>query len=233
MYHEPFLGGGVLFFDLQPERAVLSDRNINLIKTYKAIKDNVNLVIDELKKHKRKHSKKYYLEIRSKLCPSFENHVLASMFVYLNKTCYNGLYRVNQEGRFNVPMGSYKNPNILDEENLLNCSQVLKNASVKIKDYSQVVAKEGDFVYFDPPYHGTFDQYDSNKFREEDHKNLSEFCAYLNSIKVKFMLSNSNNEFIKKLFSKYNIEEVSSKRFVSCKSEQRGDCVELIIRNYG
>lgn len=232
MYHEPFLGGGALFFDLQPEETNLSDRNINLIKTYSAIKDNVHLVIDELKKHKKNHAKKYYLNIRSKLRPVLENHILAGMFIYLNKTCYNGLYRVNKDGHFNVPLGSYKNPCILDEENLINCSQALKGVSIKIKDYSQIAAKEDDLIYFDPPYHGTYDQYDSNKFSEKDHRNLSELCSRLNSSKIKFMLSNSNNEFIRKLFKKYKIEEVESKRFVSCKSEQRGNHSELIIRNY-
>ena len=231
-YHEPFVGGGALFFEHQPEKAYLSDINPFLIQSYKAIKNDVDKVIEELENHKKKHSREYYLKLREKLFPNLEDHIIAGLFIYLNKTCYNGLYRVNKAGKFNVPIGSYTKPSILDKENLINCSKSLQKAQIEINHFYNVEIKEHDFVYLDPPFYGTFDQYDPNKFVPEQHEKLASFCEKIQQKKAKFMLSNSDNEFIRNLYKKFNIEIVKSKRFISCKANQRGSQPELIIRNY-
>ncbi len=229
-YHEIFLGGGALFFYLQSKKSFLSDINPHLIITYEAIKKDVEKVILQLAEHKKNHSEEYYLKIRSEFSLDHEKHVIAGMFIYLNKTCYNGLYRVNQKGIFNVPSGKYTNPPILDKDNLRNCSIVLQNTTIKIMDYTDVVPNKNDFVYLDPPYYNTYDQYSSRKI---DHKKLSVFCNVLNDDGVKFMLSNSNDDSIQKLYRKFHIEKIEAGRSISCKADQRKKTKELIIRNYG
>ena len=231
-YHEPFVGGGALYFALQPKEAYLSDYNFHLIITYQAVRDDVEGLIRQLKYHERLHNKEYYLKARQKLFREKENTKLAALFIYLNKTCFNGLYRVNAGGGFNVPMGDYKNPLILDEENLRNASKLLQSADITQHSFEQTKIHKGDFYYIDPPYHETYDGYNGNGFGDEMHTKLAEFCRKIDAKGGYFMVSNSDTPFVRELYKGYHIEIVSASRMVSCKAHQRGKENELIIRNY-
>lgn len=231
-YHEPFMGGGALYFAIQPKEAFLSDVNFHLVITFKAVRDDVEGLIRQLKVHQRLHNKEYYLKARKKLFTEKDTTKLSALFIYLNKTCFNGLYRVNKGGGFNVPMGDYKNPNILDEENLRNASKVLQNAEIKQHGFEHTKIYKNDFYYLDPPYHETYSQYDGSGFGDKEHQKLAEFCYKIHQKSSKFMLSNSDTPFVRDLYKGYNIEIVSASRNVSCKAHQRGKENELIIRNY-
>ncbi len=232
-YFEPFIGGGALFFALNPEKAYLSDINFYLIITYRSIRDNVNKVISNLKTHKQKHNLEYFRNARIRLGKEQNPFVVASLFIYLNKTCYNGLYRVNKSGLFNVPMGKYDNPAILDEDNLKACSKFLQNTEIYQHDFSQLKPKEKQFFYIDPPYHETYSSYDGAGFGDKEHEKLANFCHEIDKQGGYFMLSNSDTKFIRKLYDGYRIEVVSASRFISCKANERNKKNELIIRNYG
>jgi DNA adenine methylase len=231
-YHEPFMGGGALYFSVQPDTAYLADINFPLVITYNAVKNDVDTLIRKLKLHEKNHDKDYYLKMREKIATEKDPTTLASIFIYLNKTCYNGLYRVNKSGKFNVPMGNYKTPNILDEANLRNCSQLLQNAVIEQHTFSQDKIVKDDFYYLDPPYHETYDSYSNGGFGDEAHSKLAEYCKKIDQKGGFFMLSNSDTPFVRKLYKGYNIEKVSASRFVSCKAHQRGKEDELLIRNY-
>lgn len=231
-YCEPFLGGGALFFTAQPERAYLSDVNFPLVLTFLAVRDDVDRLIANLRLHADKHGKEYYLQSRERFARERDATKIGALLIYLNKTCYNGLYRVNKNGIFNVPIGSYSEPAILDEENLRAASRALQDAEIKHHEFSQVKIERQNFYYLDPPYHRTFDGYDSSRFGDEDHKRLAEFCRELDRAGCFFMVSNSDNTFIRSLYRGFNIERVRASRFVSCKPHQRGKYDELIIRNY-
>ena len=232
-YYEIFLGGGALFFEIRPSRAVLCDINDKLISTYKTIKKSPELVIKELKKHQLNNSKEYYYKKRAQFNKEKDSIKLASLFIYLNKVGFNGLYRVNQSGGFNVPFGKYKNPKIVDEENILNVSKILKKAKIYMKSFDQVKVEKGAFYYLDPPYHKTYDQYDKNQFNFELHKTLASFCKKLNKRGALFMLSNSDTPEIRKLYKEFKIEPIEVGKSVSCKSDGRKKEKELVIRNYG
>ena len=232
-YHECFLGGGALYFALQPKEAFLSDVNFHLILTFKAVRDDVDALIAQLKIHARLHDKEYYLKARQKLFKEKEATKIAALFIYLNKTCFNGLYRVNSSGGFNVPMGDYDNPQILDEENLRNASKVLKDTDIEQHSFLQEHVYKNDFYYLDPPYHETYEGYSSGGFGDAEHQQLAEFCHTIHKKGGYFMLSNSDTPFVRNLYKGYNIEIVSASRMVSCKANQRGKQDELIIRNYG
>ena len=243
-YFEPFIGGGALFFSLEPENAFISDLNCELINTYKVVKDNVEDLIKELLKYKNE--KEFYYKIReldrdlsgyNKLSPIQK----AARFIYLNKTCYNGLYRVNKNGQFNVPFGKYKNPKICDIENLKKCSQILKNNIIDIKcgDFSIILdyVRPKDFVYFDPPYvplnnTSNFTSYTSDGFGAETQCKLEQVCKELTNEGVFWMLSNSYTEFILELYKNYNIHIVHAKRSINCRGNSRGKIKEVIITNY-
>ena len=231
-YYEPFLGGGALFFAIQPNKAYLSDINFHLIITFRAVRDDADRLIHNLKIHDSKNNKDYYLKARERLHKEQDPTKIASLFIYLNKTCFNGLYRVNKSGKFNVPIGSYKNPNILDEENLLNSSTTLKGAKIHQRSFLQTNLEKGAFYYLDPPYHETYSGYNGGGFGEKEHKLLALFCKKIDEVGGCFMLSNSDTELVNKLYKTYNIERVSASRSVSCKAHQRGKENELIIRNY-
>jgi len=154
------------------------------------------------------------------------------LFIYLNKTCYNGLYRVNKSGLFNVPMGKYTNPVILDEDNLRACSKFLRNVTIKQNSFVHCNPQKDQFYYLDPPYHETFSNYDGNGFKGKEHEKLAEFCNKINAKKGFFMLSNSDTPFIRELYKGYNTEIISAARFISCKANGRNKQNELIIRNY-
>ena len=231
-YHEPFLGGGALYFALKPKEAYLSDVNLHLIVSFQAVRDDVEGLIKQLKIHQRLHNKEYYLKARTKLFKEKDPTKLAALFVYLNKTCFNGLYRVNSSGGFNVPMGDYKDPAILDEENLRNVSQVLQGADISQHGFDQTKIFKGDFYYIDPPYHETYEGYSSGGFGDKEHQQLAEFAHEIDKKGGFFMLSNSDTPFVRELYKGYTIEIVSASRMVSCKGHQRGKENELLIRNY-
>ncbi len=238
-YYEPFVGGGALLFELMPEKAVIGDVNYDLINAYLVIRDKVEELIASLKKHKNE--KDYYYAIRSLDPNTLDPVERASRFIYLNRTCYNGLWRVNSKGEFNVPFGRYKNPKICDEENLRVVSEYLRSANVKIVygDYKETLktAKEGDFVYLDPPYApvsktANFTEYAKNGFSLRDQEELADVFTELDKKGCYVMLSNSDTEFVKSLYKGYLIEKVRANRPINCISHKRKNYCELIVRNY-
>ena len=216
-YFEPFIGGGALFFELQPSNAYISDMNEELINLYNVVKNDVYELIEELKKHEI--SKEYFMNIRNidrtKNYKKWSNIQKASRFIYLNRTCFNGMYRVNSKGEFNVPFGNYKNPRIIDERNLINCSNLLQKTEIRNTDFSEILnyVQNGDFVYFDPPYvplneTSSFTSYTKDGFDIDMQFKLREVCDELDSRGVKFMLSNSDTKFVNELYENYNIKKV-------------------------
>ena len=231
-YNEPFIGGGALFFAVQPTKAALSDINFHLILTYKAVRDDVENLIAALKIHQSRHGKDYFTQARLRLSREKDPTKIAALLIYLNKTCFNGLYRVNRAGAFNVPMGSYKDPALFEEDVLRNDSMILQGVQLEQRHFSQVEIGREDFFYLDPPYHKTYDGYNGSGFGDDEHKKLAELCKEIDESKAFFMLSNSDTPFIRDLYKGFTIEIVSASRSVSCKAHQRGKENELIIRNY-
>ena len=240
-YLEPFAGGAALYFKLQPRRAYLADINLDLINTYRVIKSNVEGLIRDLSTYV--YSKDYFYWIRDiERQPEYRDWSpiqRASRFIYLNKTCFNGLYRVNSQGFFNTPFGRYKNPTICDAYNLRACSRLLQNTEVVMTSFIAVEeeARAGDFVYFDPPYHprsGTacFTEYAAGGFGAVGQAELKALCERLNRKGVKFMVSNSDTDLIWDLYRAFNIERVAALRAINSKAERRGHINELVIRNY-
>lgn len=240
-YFEPFIGGGALFFELQPEQAYISDMNDELINLYSIVRDNVYELIDDLSKHEV--SKEYFLEIRNidrtEKYAELSDVERASRFIYLNRTCFNGMYRVNSQGQFNVPFGHYKNPRIIDENNLLNCSELLKKTEIKCADFSEILTKvqKGDFVYFDPPYvplneTSSFTSYTKDGFDIDMQFKLRDVCDELDSMSVKFMLSNSDTKLVNELYANYEIKKVFASRQINANADGRGKITEVLVRNY-
>jgi DNA adenine methylase len=247
-YYEPFLGGGAVFFELfsrgqlKDKKVILSDINCELINTYNTIKNNPQQLITNLTYYKKEHSKEFYYEIREldrkENYKNLSNIEKATRFIYLNKTCFNGLYRVNKKGYFNTPIGSYKNPNIDDADTILNASEALQNTIILNQSFKEVLqyAKQNDLVYFDPPYFplnetSNFTSYDSNCFLESEQFELFEVFDKLSDKKVKVIQSNSDTSFIKNLYKQYNIDIVNANRFINSKSNGRGKINEVLIRN--
>ncbi len=240
-YFEPFIGGGALFFELQPENGYISDRNPELINLYSVVRDNVYELIRDLNKHEV--SKEYFLKIRN-LDRTDEYSLLsdiekASRFIYLNRTCFNGMYRVNSHGQFNVPFGNYKNPRIVDANNLINCSKLLKNTEIRCADFSEVLNKveKADFVYFDPPYvplneTSSFTSYTKEGFDLDMQFKLREVCDELDALGVKFMLSNSDTKLVNELYSNYEIKKFFASRAINANASGRGRITEVLVKNY-
>lgn len=240
-YFEPFIGGGALFFELQPDNAYISDLNEELINLYKVVRDNVEELITDLQKHDI--SKEYFIEIRNidrtEEYKNWSNVKKASRFIYLNRTCFNGMYRVNSKGEFNVPFGHYKNPRILDENNLINCSNLLQRTEIRHADFSEILkkVKKGDFVYFDPPYvplseTSSFTSYTKDGFDLDMQFKLRDVCDELDSIGVKFLLSNSDTKLVNELYENYNIKKVFASRQINANADGRGKITEVLVRNY-
>ena len=240
-YFEPFIGGGALFFELQPDNAYISDMNEELINLYFVVRDSVDELVHDLNKHEI--SKEYFLKIRNldRMEKYFKlsNVERASRFIYLNRTCFNGMYRVNSKGEFNVPFGNYKNPRIIDENNLLNCSELLKKTEIKCADFSEIIHKvqKGDFVYFDPPYvplneTSSFTSYTKDGFDIDMQFKLRDVCDELDSMGVKFMLSNSDTKLVNELYVNYNIKKVFASRQINANANGRGKITEVLVRNY-
>lgn len=239
-YFEPFVGGGAVFFDLLPERALLSDLNNELVITYNVIKNNVEGLIKALKKHKT--DKEYFLKIRSQDPKKLSDLSVASRFVFLNRTGFNGLYRVNSRGEFNVPFGKYNNPLICDSDNLRKASKALKSVEIKKQDYKAVLkkAKKGDFVYFDPPYYpisktASFTSYTKESFLEKEQIELRDTFIELNKRGCFLMLSNSDTPFINEIYSGFKgvkINKVEAGRMINSDASKRGKITEVLITNY-
>ena len=240
-YFEPFIGGGALFFAIQPENAYISDINPELINLYNVIKNDVDSLIEDLRRYKNTEEEFYKIRNldRKPSYKKFSKVRKASRFIYLNKTCYNGLYRTNSDGYFNVPFGFYKNPNIIDEKNLKVCSELLKKTEIALSPFSAIESKikTGDFVYFDPPYMpisktSSFTKYYKDDFDVDAQFELKELCDRLTKKRVYFMLSNSYSELILNLYKQYNIKKIRAIRAINCKAAKRGAIDELIITNY-
>jgi len=236
-YYEPFVGGGALFFALSPTRAVLSDMNEELVNVYVVLRDSVEEVIDLLKTYPM--DKDFYYRLRAVEPSELSPVQRACRFIYLNKTCYNGLYRVNSKGRFNVPYGRYRNRTICDEVGLRQASRTLKGVTIMAADFEESVrsATGGDFVYFDPPYHplsesSNFTGYIPDGFGDVEQSRLARVARELSARGVYVMISNSDTEFVRSLYAGFRIERVWARRSINCKQDRRGPVSELIITNY-
>jgi DNA adenine methylase len=234
-YYEPFLGGGALFFYLQPHRAVLSDINPELVNVYICIRDRVEDVIHWLEHHAAHHNQDYYYQVRAIVPGTAAQR--AARLVYLNKTCFNGLYRVNAQGQFNVPMGRYKNPKICDPALLRSVSVALKDTTILECNFEQVLAKatsEADFVYFDPPYHplsatSNFTGYSRDSFTESHQIRLRDVFVQLAAQGVKVMQSNSDCPFIRDLYKGFQIYTIEAARAINVNPAKRGKITEVLI----
>ena len=242
-YYEPFIGGGALLFSLQPKKAVINDSNAELINCYKIIKNSLDELIEDLKNHKN--DEYYYYDIRDwdreKSFQSKTEVQRASRIIFLNKTCYNGLFRVNSQGQFNVPFGKYKNPNILDIAVLKAVNKYLNENQVRIlnSDFQEAVkdAKRGDFIYLDPPYDpvsetASFTGYDVNGFNKQEQRRLKEVFDDLNSRGCHILLSNACTEFIEDLYKDYLHTKISAIRAINCNGKKRGKVDEILVKNY-
>ena len=246
-YFEPFVGGGAVLFELQPNQAIVNDINKELINVYSVIQNNVDELIETLSnQNEYSNTSDCYYRVREldrepKKYNKLTGIERAARILYLNKTCYNGLYRVNSMGEFNSPFGSYKNPNIVNEVTLKAVSKYFNEYNIKFLngDFEKVLktAKKGDFVYFDPPYApisktSNFTGYNENGFGENEQIRLKEVCDSLNKKGVKFLLSNSDCEFIRDLYRDYNIATIKAKRAINSNGNNRGAISEVLIRNY-
>lgn len=234
-YYEPFLGGGSVFFSLHPLNACLSDENRWLIDSYTALKEDWQHVADCL--DKMINTEQEFLRIRSIDPWSLNLFERASQFIYLNKTCFRGLFRVNGNGGFNVPYGAYDR-RYFDPDNFKAVSETLANVELKCCDFEFGLygINQHDFVYFDPPYYklggySDFNRYTAKQFREKDHFRLAALCRELDSKGIKWAISNSNTEFVKNLFSGFNLYEISARREINLNSQNR-TVTELLITNY-
>jgi len=240
-YHEPFLGGGALFFETQPAAAVLSDANEELIGCYRAVRRHVNEVILLLAEHRARHSDAYFYEMRSRWnekesAPGDPER--AAAFIYLNKTCYNGLWRVNSKGRFNVPVGRYTNPTLFDAERLQGAARLLRHAVLAAGSFERVLdeAEAGDFVYFDPPYvpvsaTANFASYTKDVFGLSDQKRLAQVFRELDERGCAVMASNSDAPVVRRLYAGFKIERVFCSRAINSNARSRGAVREVIISN--
>jgi len=236
-YHEPFVGGGALFFYVCPKGAHLSDLNEELINAFLVVKSDCENLLRSLKRHEN--TAEYYYRIRALDPEGLDPVERASRFIYLNKTCYNGLYRVNKQGRFNVPFGRYKNPVYADECQLRLASKALQDADVRVADFEMVLdqAKPGDFVYFDPPYQpvsntSNFTSYTAGVFDEGEQRRLAAVFRELDRKGCYVMLSNSDSPLIHDLYSGFRIKTLMAKRYINCKGDRRGAIPEALVLNY-
>lgn len=243
-YYEPFVGGGAVLLHLQPSKAVINDINEELINLYIVIKTNIEELIEDLKRHKNEAD--YYYTIREldrdrERYENLTNVQRASRIIYLNKTCYNGLFRVNQQGEFNTPFGRYKNPNIINEEVLRAVNNYFNEAEITFKcgDFEEAVKgiRKGSFVYLDPPYDpvsnsANFTGYDKGGFNRDEQERLKRLCDSLDKKGIRFLLSNSATDYILDLYKDYRIEIVQAKRPINSRGDKRGEVNEVLVRNY-
>ncbi|WP_156930197.1 Dam family site-specific DNA-(adenine-N6)-methyltransferase [Mycoplasma elephantis] len=246
-YFEPFVGGGALLFKLQPKKFVINDINKELMITFECFKNKttINNLINTLKEHEKNHSENYFLHIRKMDQESnfFElpNYIIAARFIYLNKACFNGMYRVNSKGFFNVPSGKKKKINSFNFQNFMNLLTYFKNSKniFYTKNFAKSLSsvQSNDFIYFDPPYDNleskkTFDSYNKNSFGKEGQIELSKIFKEMDKKGVYVMLSNHNTPLIRELYKEYKIEIVHARRMINSNGEGRGAIEEVIITNY-
>lgn len=235
-YYEPFVGGGALFFALRPSEAHINDLNHDLVNLYRVIRDTPESLIDAMASYVN--DKDCYLAVRA-IDPAALSPVdQAARFLYLNRTCYNGLYRVNKAGRFNVPFGRYKRPSMVDPENLRRVSALLQQTEITALDFEEACAGAGagDFVYFDPPYAPVsetayFTQYTGGGFTLQDQERLATLFRRLDRKGVRLMLSNSDTPFVRALYAGFSIETVPAPRAINCRGDRRGPVSEVIVTN--
>lgn len=245
-YYEPFVGGGAVLFRLQPEKAVMNDCNEELINIYQRIREQPEELIALLKEHREHNCQEYFYEVRSQdrdregygaMSPIRR----AARIIYLNKTCYNGLFRVNRAGEYNAPWGRYKNPNIVNEETIRGISRYLNKARVTMLcgDYREALkgVRKGAFVYLDPPYmplstSSSFTGYTAAGFGPQEQVELKRQCDLLNRKGIHFLLSNSCCDFIEDLYREYQVERVPAKRTINARADKRGVIDEVLVRNY-
>lgn len=235
-YFEPFAGGGALFFALQPAKAVISDINRRLVRSYIAVRDSVDEVVSLLKTYP--YEKDFFLKMRAAPIDARSDVEVAAWLIYLNRTCFNGLYRVNRSNEFNVPFGRYANPTICDEANLLACSDALKSTAISHDPFEKVLerAVPGDFVYFDPPYlplstTSSFTAYSADGFGLCDHVRLRDVALELKARGVHVVISNSAAPAIRALYAEgFEVTEVLASRAINAKGDGRGKVPELVIR---
>ncbi len=235
-YIEPFFGGGAMFFALQPENAVIADSNPELINMYWEVAGHVENVIQCLKRYEN--TSEMFYAVRSQEWTTLPKAEAAARTIFLNRTCFNGLYRVNKQGQFNVPYGKYKNPKICDEDGLRAASEALKKADILCGDYLLVLehyAQQGDFVFLDPPYlpiseYADFKRYTKEQFYEEDHIELAKRIMILHERGCHIILTNSNHPLVHELYAPFNIDVIQTKRHISCNgSTRKGEDVIVTI----
>lgn len=260
-YIEPFIGSGAVFFWMannlpNMKKAVINDVNKDLINTYKSIADNSKGLITILEDLQNQYymlesdddkKKEFYYKIREEYNTRKSGKIeQAAFFIFLNKTCFNGLYRVNRKNQYNVPIGSYKKPTICDKENILAVSKALQNVEILCTDYEETLnfANANTFFYFDPPYKplsetSNFNSYSKSEFNDDEQIRLNNFCKKIDKLGHKFLLSNSDmknndieNNYFDELYSDFNITRVKAKRYINSNSAKRGKLNELLIKNY-
>lgn len=244
-YCEPFLGGGAVLFALQPRRALVNDLNQDLITVYRVIKEDADALIEHLSRHEN--TPEYFYRIRDldrdkEAYAALSDVEKASRLLYLNKTCYNGLFRVNASGAFNSPYGHYRRPNIVNEQTIRGVSRYFNSCDITFfsEDFAAVLEQvpKGGFVYLDPPYDpvsdtASFTGYNRGGFGREEQVRLKECCDALTARGVKFLLSNSATPFIRELYGSYRVSIVQARRAVNSVASRRGAIEEVLVRNYG
>ncbi len=244
-YYEPFIGSGAVFFyvksKLKPNKVILSDTNEELINCFVAVRDKPSELVEVLLNHRKKHSKEYYYAVRSIESSRLDSLARAARLIYLNKTCFNGLYRVNSKGQFNVPFGDYENPSIFDRNTLFQASQLIQGVHLQVMTFEKVLdfAGKDDFVYFDPPYiplskTSSFTRYSKSDFSMKEQKRLSEIFGILDSRGCFVMLSNSDHALTRELYRHYekNTVIVRAKRMINSVGSRRGAINEVVVTNY-
>jgi DNA adenine methylase len=247
VYYEPFVGAGAVFFDLQPAKALINDSNTQLILTYRAVKENVEELIDLLRSHREKNEREYFYAIRNLDRDAGQFGGLtdiekAARLIFLNKTCFNGLYRVNSRGFFNVPYGQYKNPAIFDETILRRIHEYLNNNEISITndDFEHAVSTAGkdSFIYFDPPYHSpdkaNFTGYQAEGFGEKEQERLRDVMGEMTRRGARCLLSNADTEHIRYLYNQdcFDIISLQARRFINSDPAGRGRVNEVLIKNW-
>ncbi len=238
-YIEPFIGGGAMFFAMQPHSGVIADSNPELVNVYKSLANNVEAVMAHLKTFENNQEEFY--KIRALKFSDLDKEYAAARTIYLNRTCFNGLYRVNKQGHFNVPFGRYKNPKICNKETLMAASNALQNMKIIHGDYKDILnktAQRGDFVFLDPPYlpvskYSDFQRYTKEQFYEEDHRELADEVKRLQKIGCYVVLTNSNHPLVHELYESYEVKVVSTRRNISSKAKTRtGEDVIVEVKPY-
>jgi DNA adenine methylase len=242
-YFEPFLGGGAVFFHLRPAKAVLSDSNPELVTAFEVVRDHPNELMAALRRHAAKTREQYYYEVRAQDPTSLAPIERAARFIFLNKTCFNGLYRVNAKGQFNVPYGGYypnRKPTLFDAVNLRAASAALRRKTILLAGYRDALttAIGGDLVYLDPPYHALsatsgFTSYTKESFGDKEQRELAATARDLDARGCLFMLSNSPTSLVRSLYSKFEVDTLTARRAINSKGTGRGEIAELLVRNFG